>query len=31
MKELEILIWVKDLSVMFLVETWADEVRLREI
>ena len=30
-KELEVLIWVKDLSVVFLVETWVDEVRLKEV
>ena len=30
-KELEVLIQAKDLSVVFLAETWADEARLKEI
>ena len=30
-KELEVVIWAKDPSVVFLAETWADEARLKEI
>ena len=30
-KELEVLIRAKDPSVVFLVETWADEARLKEV
>ena len=30
-KELRELIWAKDLSVVFLAETWVDEARLKKI
>ena len=30
-KKLEVLIRAKDLSVVFLAETWADEARLKEV
>ena len=30
-KELKVLTWAKDPSVVFLAETWADEARLKEI
>ena len=30
-KELKVVIWAKDPSVMFLAETWVDEARLKEV
>lgn len=30
-KELGVLVWAKDLSIVFLVETWVEEARLKEI
>ena len=29
-KELSELVWAKDLTVVFIAETWANEVRLKE-
>lgn len=30
-KELEVVVWAKNLSTVLLAETWADEARLKEI
>ena len=30
-KELGVLVWAEDPSIMFIVETWIDEVRLKDI
>ena len=30
-KEFEVVSWAKDPSVVFIAETWADEVRLKDI
>ena len=30
-KELEVMSWAKDPSVVFIVETWVDEAKLKDI